>query len=188
MMTTKNLLPVLLVPAAILLIPLAAMVFKVEGWAWSLADFVFMWVLMAGVGLAYRLITLQAVNLAYRIGTGMGLLTGFMLIWVNGAVGLIGSEDNPANGMYAGVLLVGAAGALLGRLKPLGMSRALFATASAQFLVPVLALKFWPADFSPGVVPVFILNSFFVLLFLGAGLLFRHAATGPGGSRVPTTA
>lgn len=36
-MTNKSLLPVLLLPSAILLIPGAAMLFRAEGWAWSLA-------------------------------------------------------------------------------------------------------------------------------------------------------
>src|SRR5687767_12921839 len=130
-MNKKSLLPVLLVPALILLIPLAAMV---DGWAWSAGDFIFMWVLMASVGLAYRFITNKAGNLAYRIATGVGLGTGFILIWINGAVGLIGSEDNPANLMYAGVLAVGAIGAAIARLEPLRMAWALFATALAQFL------------------------------------------------------
>jgi hypothetical protein len=187
-MNMKSLLPVLLVPAFILLIPLAAMVFKVDGWAWSAADFIIMWVLMAGVGLAYKLITNKAGSLAYRVAAGVGLGTGFILIWINGAVGLIGSEDNPANVMYAGVLAVGAIGAAIARLEPWGMARALFATALAQFLVPVIALIIWPADFSPGVVQVFGLNFFFVLLFAGSALLFRHAATDSGEAGVQTPA
>ena len=111
-----------------------------------------------------------------------------MLLWINGAVGLIGSEDNPANLMYGGVLAVGVIGAVIARLEPLGMARALFATALAQFLVPVVALIIWRTDFSPGVVPVFGLNFFFVLLFAGSALLFRHAGSKPGGGVVQTLA
>ena len=36
----RKLLPVLLVPSFILLIPLAAMLFSVDGWAWDAADFI----------------------------------------------------------------------------------------------------------------------------------------------------
>ena len=104
-----------------------------------------------------------------------------VILWVNAAVGLIGSEDNPANLMYGGVLAVGAIGAAIARFTPLGMARALFATAFAQFLVPVVALIIWRPDFSPGVVQVFGLNFFFVLLFAGSALLFRHAGSKPGG-------
>jgi hypothetical protein len=188
MMNKKSLLPVLLVPTFILLIPLAAMLFKVDGWAWDAADFIIFWALIAGAVLAYKLVASKAASRAYRVATGIAVLTGFILLWINGAVGLIGSEDNPANLMYGGVLLVGVIGAVIGRLEPLGMSRALVATAVAQFLVPVLALSRWRADFSPGVMPVFALNFCFVLLFAGSALLFWHAGTKPGGTQLQTPA
>ena len=149
-MNSKSLLPVLFVPSFILLIPLAAMLFKVDGWAWDAAAFIAAWVLMAGVGVAYKLVTRKAGSRAYRVATGVALAAGLILIWINGAVGLIGSEDHPANLMYGGVLAVGVIGAVIARLEPLGMARALFATALAQFVVPVVALIIWRADFSPG--------------------------------------
>lgn len=175
-MSRPSLLPVFLVPSLLLLIPGGAMLFKVEGWAWGPGSFVVAWVLLTGCGLTYRLITQAAATTTYRVATGLGLTTGLVLLWVNGAVSLIGSENNPANLLYPGVVAVGAVGAALARLHPLGMSRALLATALAQFLVPVLALVFWPADFSPGLLPVFGFNFCFVLLFAGAALLFRRAA------------
>jgi hypothetical protein len=103
--------------------------------------------------------------------------TGIVLLWVNGAVGLIGNEDNPANLMYAGVLAIGLIGAALARLQPLGMAWALSVTAVAQFLVPVIAVIVWRPAFSPGVVQVFGLNFAFVLMFAGSALLFRRAGT-----------
>lgn len=184
-MNNRSLLPVLLVPVLILLIPGAAMLFQVEGWAWSAGDFVVAWVFLTGVGLAYRLVSRKAATRSYRLATGLGLVAGLVLLWINGAVGLIGSEGNPANLMYAGVLAVGTVGAAIARLEPAGMAWALFATALAQLLVPVIALAGRPADFSPGVAPVFGLNFVFVLLFAGSGLLYRHAASisqAPGGN------
>ena len=178
-MTKNSLLPVLLVPSLILLIPLAAMLLKVEGWAWSAWDFVIFWVLIAAAILAYTFAASRANSVTYRVAAGIALATGFTLIWINGAVGVIGSEDNPANVMYGGVLAIGVIGAILARLAPLGMARTLFITALAQFLVPVIALIIRPADFSPGVVQVFGLNFCFVLLFVAAALLFRHAGTKP---------
>jgi hypothetical protein len=105
----------------------------------------------------------------------MAVVTGLVLIWINGAVGLIGSEDNPANLMYAGVLAVGGIGAMKARLEPMGMAWAMLATAVAQFMVPVIAVMIWRPDFSPGVVGVFLLNGFFVMLFGGAAWLFGRA-------------
>lgn len=165
------------------MIPLMAMLFRVEGWAWSVADFVVSWILIAGFVLAYRLVSARATSWAYRFATGIGLTTGLLLIWINGAVGLIGSEDNPANVLYAGVLGVGVIGAVIGRLEPRGLEKTLYAMAIAQLAVPVLAVAFWPEDFSPGIVPVFALNLFFALVFAGAGWLFRLAGRDGEGRR-----
>jgi hypothetical protein len=185
---TKSLLPVVLVPSCILLIPLAAMLFKVEGWAWDAADFIVMWFLIAGSILAYKLVSRTSSSRAYRVAVGVAVVTGLLLIWINGAVGLIGSEDNPANLMYAGVLAIAAIGAGVARLKPAGMAWAMGATALAQFLVPVVALIIWRPDFGPGVIQVLGLNFFFVVLFAGSAQLFRHAAQTSGGAGMESTA
>jgi hypothetical protein len=60
------------------------------------------------------------------------------------------------------------------------MARAMFATALAQMLVPVIALIIWPPQVIPwgaaGVFGVFVLNAFFVMLWVGSALLFRNVA------------
>ncbi|RBP46577.1 hypothetical protein DES53_102968 [Roseimicrobium gellanilyticum] len=175
-MTKKSLLPVLLVPTCILSIPAAAMLFRVEGWAWGVADFIVMWVLIASVILTYKLVTRKAAGGSYRSATGVALFAGLALVWVNGAVGLIGSGENPANLLYAGVLAIGVIGAVKARFEPLGMGWTLFVMTFAQLLVPFVALMVRPGDFSPGVLPVLGLNGVFVLLFAGSALLFWRAA------------
>jgi len=81
----------------------------------------------------------------------------------------------PANMMYFGVLLVGFIGVIIARLEPQGMSGALFATAFAMALVPVIALVIGAPAFANGVVAVFALHAFFAMLFVGSALLFRKA-------------
>jgi hypothetical protein len=184
-MNQKNLLPILLVPSCILIIPATAMLLKAEGWAWNTADFVIVWIVVASAMAAYRLVATKAPNRTYRVATGVAVIAGVILMWINGAVGLIGNENNPANLMYGGVLAVGLLGAAIARLRPLGMAWALLATAFAQFLVPVIAVIIWRPDFSPGVVQVFILNFCFVLLFAGSALLFRRSATSPYETSLP---
>lgn len=119
-------------------------------------------------------------NTAYKSAIGLALATPFLLVWVNGAVGIIGNEGNQANLMYFGVIAVGIIGAFIARLEPRGMARALFVTALAQMLVPVIALMIWPPQITSwgaaGVVGVFVLNAFFATLFLGSAWLFRKAA------------
>lgn len=175
-MKAIHFLPVLLVPSCIVALPAAAMLFQLEGWAWSGFDFVVAWVFLAGAVGAYQFAARKAPNRAYRAAAAVAVATGLVLLWVNGAVGIIGSEDNPANFLYAAVFAIGLIGTVLARLRPLGMARVLIATAVAQFVVPIIALVAWRADFSPGVVPVFGLNFGFVLLLVCSALLFRRAA------------
>lgn len=64
----------------------------------------------------------------------MALVTAFLLILINLAVGIIGlaSAHEPTNLLYAMVLVVGVTGAFIVRLRPEGMVRVMFATASRR--------------------------------------------------------
>lgn len=175
-MKTIQFSPVLWVPCVILLVPAMAMFLGADGWAWTTGDFVIAWATMTGVGLAYRLIARRTVGPAYRAATAIALCAAFLLLWVNGAVGLIGSEKNPANLLYVGVLLIAAAGTAVSRLKPMAMAKALAATTIAQFIAPLVALMIDRSDFSPGIIPVVAMNFFFVLMFAASAALFYVAA------------
>jgi hypothetical protein len=164
---------------SILSVPLVGMQFSDEV-DWSLFDFVAAGVLIFGAGLTFELIARKTGNVAYRVATGLACATALLLIWINLAVGLIGSEDAPANVLYLGVLMVGGVGAATARLRPQGMSRALFATAVAQAVVPMLAIVIWKplvADQEnfAGLIGVLFLNAIFVLLFVASAVLFRRA-------------
>ncbi|MEC9015985.1 MAG: hypothetical protein VYD37_05835, partial [Gemmatimonadota bacterium] len=114
---------------------------------------------------------------SYRFATILALATAFILVWLIGAVGVIGVEGDPFDLMYFGVLAVGLIGAIAARLQPHGMARALFATAFAQALVTFVALIVGKHQSSVSSVPeILILNGFFIALFLGSARLFRNAA------------
>jgi hypothetical protein len=183
---TKRLIAWAAVVALLLLVPFLAMHFHwqvpdpgspvLEEVNWSLADFIFAGTVLFGAALTFELIASRGGATAYRAAVGMACAAGLLLVWINAAVGIIGSENNPANLMYLGVLAIGLIGAFYARFQPRGMSRTLVATAVAQALVPLIALIWVPTiDFSPGVVKVFILNAFFVMLWVVSALLFRHA-------------
>ncbi|MDH3457911.1 MAG: hypothetical protein OER90_13815 [Gemmatimonadota bacterium] len=163
--------------ALILLLPLVAMQFTDEV-NWDVADFALFGALLIGVGVSYELAVRTTGDNAYRAAVGVALAAAFILVWVNGAVGIVGSEDNPANLMYGGVLAVGIIGAIIARFKPHGMARALFATALAQALVAVIALIAGLGSSWSGPLEIVVLNGFFVALFVGSGLLFQKAARG----------
>lgn len=114
---------------------------------------------------------------AYRFAVGLALAAAFILVWGNLAVGIIGSEDERANLMYVGVLVVGIIGTIIARFQPRGMARALIAMALAQALVAVIALIAGMQRY-PGssVFEILGLTGFFVALFLGSAWLFQYAA------------
>lgn len=173
----KNIIRLAIITALILLIPLFGNAF-VDGWNWGLFDFVFAFILIFGTGVAYELITRKIKNSTYKLAVGLGLLTGFLVIWVNLAVGIIGDEDNPVNVLYFGVLFFGFIGSIVSQSKPKAMAKVLFTAATMQFLVPFIAFFIsQPTLFEPpGIVGVLVLNSAFATMFLGSGLLFRQAS------------
>lgn len=152
---------------------------------WDVLDFAIFGALLAGVAVTYLLAARKTGNAAYRLAVSVALAAAFLLIWVNGAVGIIGNETNDANMMFFGVLVVGVTGAIVARFHPHGMARALFATATAQVLVAAIALiaRFgatnpnWPQD-------VLILTGFFTMLWLISAWLFQKSARErPAGAR-----
>ena len=160
----------------VLLLPLAAMQVTGEV-AWGAADFAFMAVLLYGACGVWRLTASRTASFAYRAGVGVAVLAALVLVWMTFAVGLIGSEDHPANLLYGGVLAVGVLGAVLARFRSRGLARALAATALAQTLVGAAAvLAGWGADGANGPAAVAALTGIFAALWLAAAWLFQRAA------------
>lgn len=112
----------------------------------------------------------------YRTAVGLAVATALVLLWVNGAVGVIGSENNDANLMYFAVLAVGFIGAVVARFQPRGMSLALFATALAQALVTLVAIIGRLGFPASGPLELVLLNGFFITLWVVSACLFRQTA------------
>lgn len=170
-----------LATAGLLLIPLVAMQFSPDvDWTWF--DFAVAGALLFGTGLTYVLVARRGNNITYRLAVGVAVVAGLLLVWANLAVGLVGSEANPANLLYGGVLAVAVIGALVARFRPLGMSRAMFAAALAYVLVTAIALFMWKpsaatAEPSVSLVNVLGANAVFAALWAAAGWLFRRAGS-----------
>lgn len=177
--TTKRLTIWAGVVALILLIPLVFTmrdgVVEGVGWNWTLFDFVSMGILLFGAGLVYELIIRKMEIGAYRAAVGLAVATSVLLVWINGAVGIIGDGES-FNMLYFGVLAIGVIGAIVARFQARGMASALFAMAFAHALVPVIVLLIWKPEITVDVFGVVILNAFFVMLFVASGFLFRRAA------------
>jgi hypothetical protein len=154
--------------ATLLLAPWVAMHFTREV-DWAPGDFAVMGALLAiTCGLCELGMRLSG-STTYRMGFGVAVVTGFLTVWVNLAVGMLGSEGNPANLAFAGVLLVAATGALLAKFRPIGMARSMLAAALAQVAVAVYA-------FAGGYREVVVHITVFAIAWLVSALLFRAAA------------
>ena len=172
----KSVLQVASATAVLLLIPLVAMQFTEEV-NWTSMDFVVAGFLLFGSGMAYVLVARSTTRLAGRAAACIAVAAALMLVWVNLAVGIIGSENNPANLMYAGVVAIEVIGIVAARLRPRGMAYALAATAVAQALVAVIALAGGlGATEPPGRLGILCLNGFFFALFAASAWLFQGTA------------
>ncbi|MFN6936376.1 MAG: hypothetical protein ACK4NZ_14645 [Tsuneonella sp.] len=153
--------------AALLTLPAIAMQFTGEV-NWTASDFIFAGVVFAIVGGLFELTARASTNLAFRIGAVAAVACGFLQIWINLAVGIIGNEDNSANWTYFAVVFMAAAGAITALGNPRSLVRAMLAAAGAQVLFSIVhAVNGTPTPFIDG---------FFTMLWLLAARLFHRAA------------
>jgi peptidoglycan/LPS O-acetylase OafA/YrhL len=139
--------------ALLLLLPAIAMQFTSEV-AWDETDFIVMGAMLGLACGAYELAVRLSDSRAYRAGFGLTIVTCFLLVWLNLAVGIIGTEENRANAMYLGVLALVAACAVAVRGRPRGMAWVTIAAAVAQATIAGIALggslgsedQNWPLD------------------------------------------
>jgi hypothetical protein len=153
--------------AFVLLLPLVAMQFTREV-NWTGFDFLFAGVMVGGVGLLLELTVRLTSNGAYRAGVGAALAAGFLIVWANGAVGMIGSEHNPYNLLFAGVIVLALLGSIVAGFRAGGMALAMLAAGIAHAGVAVGGM---PTDLRGGVVSLV-----FAAPWLVSAALFRKVA------------
>ncbi len=163
-----------LATALLLSVPLIAMRFTAEVNR-GLGDFIAAGLLLFGTGFLYELIAARHGHAWHKLAVALAAGTALLLVWINLAVGIIGSEGNPANLLFAGVLAVAAVGTALSRFEPAGLARAMAATALAQALVAlIVGLAGLATD--PELTKSLGVGAGFVALWTAAALLFRRAA------------
>jgi len=155
------------IAAFLLLLPLVAMQFTREV-DWRAGDFIIFGIMLGIACGTCELAARVSGNGAYRAAVGIAVVTSFVLVWMNLAVGIIGNEENVLNLMYGGVIAVAVLGSLVAGFRAKGMGHAMIAAAVAQALVAVVAQV--EGHFTWG------LTLFFVLLWLVSAGLFRKAS------------
>ncbi len=157
------------IAAALMVVPVA-IERALNGIEWDVGDAMFLCILLTGLAVAGELAARAPVRRAFAVGTGIAIAAALLQAWINLAVGVIGSEDNPANFIYAGVIAVALGGAIFARLRPADMARAMVVTAVAQVAAFAVALASGLGFTGP-------ITVFFTSLWLIAGWSFRRAAT-----------
>lgn len=159
------------IPVVLLTIPWIA------HFPWTASDFIFAGALFAITGGMFELAVRASGSLAYRAGAAIAILTSFFTVWVNLAVGIIGSEDNPLNLMFFGVIAAAIVGAIVAKFEAAGMARAMWIAAALQGLIGVGVLTFgWGSSEPPGLIALFVLIEMFGAAWFVSGLCFRKAA------------
>ena len=134
---------------------------------WSLGDFVFMGVVLAALS-ALVAWWFAGRDRYRRGGIVVGAAAPMLLVWINGAVGIIGEPQDPANRMFLVVIGFAVAGACLVRFRTGGLMRV--ALLSACLTVAVLLLGVLRHG-APVPMAAFVL----ALPWLVSALLFRRA-------------
>jgi hypothetical protein len=125
--------------ATLLLLPLVAMQFTREV-DWSGSDFALMAIMLTVACGTVELGLRLSGSPAYRAGFAIAAVAGFLLVWVNLAVGMVGNEDDGYNAWFGAVLVTGLLGAIVARFRAPGMVRALLAAALVQAAVSGIAI------------------------------------------------
>jgi hypothetical protein len=153
--------------AVLLALPAVAMRFTAEVY-WTGFDFLFVGALLFGSAGLVELAMRATSSLAYRAGVMVAAATILLTIAANGAVGMIGSEDNPYNFLFLGVIALAVVGAAAARFRARGMALAMAIAAAAQVVVGAGGMA---TDLRGGII-----SAAFGALWLLSAALFHKAA------------
>lgn len=149
---------------ALVLTPLVAMQFTTEV-NWDETDFIFAAIIFGIVGGLIEVAVRLSTNWYFRFGAMFAVLAGFMIIWANLAVGLIGNEDNPVNLWFGAVLLIAIVGSITSRFRGSILPQAMFAAGSLQIVIAAFAGIFG-TDMRGGIFTMVLSVAWFVSAFL----------------------
>ena len=117
-------------------------------------------------------------NKTYKSALALGLFGGFMILWIEGGVGINGPSHVVTEWIEISVFSVGIVGAVIARFQPKGMSYALLATGLAQMAAIGVAIMYDLHTLEgSSVAEIGMLNSFFALIFFGSSYLFKKASS-----------
>ena len=144
--------------------------------AWSPWDFALFAAMLGGAGLMLELAVMRTRDLAYRAGAVLAVGAAFLIIWASLAVGIVGSEADPINLAYPGVVVLALASAAALRFTAAGLAKAMLVAAAALVGIAVFALATGRGGSPGALAEILVANAMFAALFAGASVLFSLAA------------
>lgn len=122
--------------AALLSLPALAMRFYPDsGVDWNILDFLVMGTMLLIACSAVEIGARMSSNLLYRAGVIVAVGVGFLTVWANIAVGMIGDEGDRANLLFLGVLGIAILGSLAVRFAARGMAQVMLVAGIAQLAI-----------------------------------------------------
>ncbi|NTZ41992.1 hypothetical protein G7A66_02560 [Altererythrobacter sp. SALINAS58] len=143
---------------------------------WSFGDFVGITIILLSGSAIFDVAARRSPNFAYLAGAGAALAAAFGLVVVNGAVGLVGSEDEAHNAYFFTAILVAIFGSIMAWGQATHMAKAMLAAASVHMAVS-MALLIEANGTSDGNPQMEVIGlSVFAMLWLASAWLFRRAS------------
>jgi hypothetical protein len=161
--------------AVLMLVPISVQLFS-GNFGWDTADFIFVAVVLFVSCFIFDVAARKAPNLSYLIGASFALAAGFGLLVVNGAVGLVGSEDEAHNLLFGIVIVAAIIGAIAARGRPGTMAQAMLTAAIVHIGISTFLLirAGGVSDGNPQMEVVGL--SIFAAIWLASAWLFRKAS------------
>ncbi|GAB4339876.1 MAG: hypothetical protein Kow0037_25380 [Calditrichia bacterium] len=173
-LTTHDILLIVLPTALILLIPLIATHYS-TAFDWKPEDFLVAGVLIGGSLTVYRWLAGRLRNRMLKVAWMLFIFTTLLLIWVNLAVGIVGNEGEPANLLFYLLPLLGSIFAARVRFRPAEMARILRLMGIIQVMLGGMFYILSPqitSHGSPG--HILLLSLFFATGWFGSAFFFHR--------------
>lgn len=130
------------------------------------------------IGIVIAVISTWKNRTGIRPALGLSLFTSFLIVWMNAAVGIIGSEDNRINIIYYGLVSFSIIWVMIENYTLLGFARSMFASMIVTVLlgVSVMIAAGMNGVSLIGLIQIAVLNGIFAVLYGISALLFRKSA------------
>lgn len=146
---------------------------------WTPFDFIVGGTMFFTTGLAFSFLAKRCGSLSQKSAVGLALAATLLHVWVNGSVGMVGSETDGFNALYYLVPLVGIIGGTAARLRARMMAWVLLGMAAVQAGLGLLALAVdRPEAGGDSVLEVVGVTGLFMGLFFASAWMFARVPDG----------